>query len=110
MEQLSFDIVQKAVLLESNALLGHQKGGAEVKPTTIREVISFYTQMRTSFAFGINYETATEDLSYDQITRLDKSIYDWAKENNILMFRHRAQYTNYFVSEEDATAFKLRWV
>ena len=107
---MSFDIVQKAILLESSFLLGHQKNGDNVSASTLKEVVSFYTQLRESFQFEICYEKVTDDLSYDDSNRLEKEMHVWAQKNNILMFRNRAIQTNIFATEEDAMAFKLKWL
>ena len=107
---MSYDVVEKAILLESNYLLGHQKGGVELKPDTIREVVSFYIQLRETFQFKFDYSSLTKDLSHDDTTRLAKEMGDWSKENNILMFGRRVVNINYFSSEEDVSAFKLRWL
>ncbi len=106
---MSYDIVQKAILLESNFLLGHQKGGVEVKPDTIRGVVSFYVQLRESFQVELDCSSLVSGLSYDDTTKLIKEMRDWSRENNILMFDRRSVTINYFTTEEDASAFKLRW-
>ncbi len=107
---ISFDIVQKAILLESNYLLGHQKNGADMKATTMKEVVAFYTQLRESFQFEISYASIIDDLSYDDRVKSEKQMSVWAQKNNILMFRDRAPRINYFSTEADVVAFKLRWL
>ncbi len=107
---MSFDIVQKAILLESSFLLGHQKNGDNVPASTLKEVVSFYTQLRESFQFEICYESLTTKISYDDRIKLEKEMHEWAQKNGILLFRDRAAQINIFATEEDAMAFKLKWL
>ena len=108
---LNRDTIKKAILLESNALLGHQKNGTDINPTTLLEVVSFYAQLREAFQFKVDFnETDDDNFGYDARKSRQKDILKWADENDILMFNGRTTDIYYFSTAEDATAFKLKWL
>ena len=104
-------MIRKVVLLEAQTLLGYQKNGTYIKPTTINEVVTFYSQLRDKFKFEISCKSITSKINgWDETKILLDDMLGWINENNILAYRDRGKEKFYFLNEEDAVAFKLKWL
>ena len=106
-KDLELDVLKKALLYECQGLLEEKKGNAFNHPQVFNRVTMFYTQIRSKFSIMV-------EAPYDSSNPFEaenglKEKLAWLEENEIVSFlsdRNRF----YFMSEEDATAFKLRWV
>lgn len=104
-KDLKLDILKKALLYECQGLIEEKKGNAFNHPQVFNRVTSFYTQIRDKFSIVIDVPRDSSDPMKADEKSLDQRL--WLEENNIVAFINHNKF--YFMNEEDATAFKLRW-
>lgn len=79
-----------------------------IRLKTVERLVDFYHETCGLWKYELEYNCKTNN------DRAIKPVLDWLNKNNIMYYYIRDEfsvheYCFYFLSEQDATAFKLKW-
>ena len=109
---MKLDVLRKAILYECSKILVPNKNSSEQpsRPTTVHEVTSFYTQLRDHFNISVDISSVmTDESGYDEETNKLEEMKEWLNDNEILFCSYQRT-SFYFCNNEDAAAFRLKWL
>ena len=97
------DLIAKAIKYE---LSDKEQSG---QSSTLNEVLDFYCHLRGHFKVSMSYGHNLFNLTdFQEYTKKEHALIAWLKDQNIVYFINNAEI--FFLNEEDASAFKLRWL